>query len=209
MHNGSISAVIEDMLPSQERQVDRLLTSLRDAWGNAPWTARADYLRATLALALRGGGPILECGSGLTTLVLAVAARHTARAVVSLENDPRWARTVAEALARHGLAQVRIVLAPLRDYGAFHWYDIAGLELPGKFSLVICDGPPGSTPGGRYGLLPVMRERLAFDCVILLDDAERPGEQEALARWGREFGLGVQSCAPDGHYCRVSRAWID
>ena len=41
--------------------------------------------------------------------------------------------------------------------------------------------PPGSTRGGRYGLLTVLGERLAPGCTILLDDAGRPDEREAPA----------------------------
>jgi len=73
-------------------------------------------------------------------------------------------------------------LTTLRDYGDFDWYDVDPLELP-TFSLVICDGPQGSTRGGRLGLLPVLRERLAPGCSILLDDAARPSEREVLRRW--------------------------
>lgn len=187
------------------REVEWLLARLREAWGNGKWSARVDYLYACLALALRGSGPILECGSGLTTLVLGVASRHSGRPVISLEHDAGWARATKESLCQHELAQVAVRHAPLKDYGGFQWYDISGLDLPGDFSLVVCDGPPGSTPGGRYGLMPVMHDFLSSDCLILLDDTERPGEQEVLARWQREFGTRVESCAPDGHFCRLVR----
>jgi hypothetical protein len=40
--------------------------------------------------------------------------------------------------------------------------------------------------GGRYGLLPELRPSMAADCVILLDDASRDGEQEVLKRWTEE-----------------------
>ena len=58
-----------------------------------------------------------------------------------------------------------------------------------RISLVICDGPPSSTRGGRFGLVPVLRENLAPGFRILLDDARRPGEREVLRRWASEFDL--------------------
>jgi hypothetical protein len=63
--------------------------------------------------------------------------------------------------------------------------------MPPAFQLVICDGPPGETPGGRYGLWPVLGQRLAPGAVILLDDADRPGEEEVLRRWSTEARMRV------------------
>jgi hypothetical protein len=72
--------------------------------------------------------------------------------------------------------------APLRDYGDFDWYTIDTRLLP-TFDLAVCDGPPGSTRGGRYGLLPVMSRKLASNATLLFDDADREGERAVLARW--------------------------
>ena len=43
--------------------IERLITG----WGNEVWSAGADFLREILKETARGTGPILECGSGLTT----------------------------------------------------------------------------------------------------------------------------------------------
>ena len=72
------------------------------------------------------------------------------------------------------------------SYGDFDWYEVTP-NLPEEFSLVVCDGPPGMTRGGRYGLLPVMRERL-HGAEVLLDDASRAEEQKILSVWKTEFG---------------------
>jgi hypothetical protein len=60
--------------------------------------------------------------------------------------------------------------------------------MPGRFALVVCDGPPYDTKGGRYGLVPRMRERLQPGCVILLDDAYREQERAIARRWKAELG---------------------
>ena len=61
---------------------------------------------------------------------------------------------------------------------------------------VVCDGPPSGTVGGRYGLVPVMREHLRPGCVILLDDAWREDERAVARRWDSELGATheVVSC---------------
>jgi hypothetical protein len=63
--------------------------------------------------------------------------------------------------------------------------------MPDRFGLVVCDGPPSQTLGGRYGLAPVMKDRLGPGCVILLDDASREGEQEVVQRWAKELPCTV------------------
>ena len=59
------------------------------------------------------------------------------------------------------------------------------------YPLAACDGPPGKTLGGRYGLLPVLGDRLPAGSVILLDDATRSGEAEVLRRWTTEARMEV------------------
>ena len=166
---------------------DRCLQSLIYGWGNEGWSAENEYLRYMVRLvASLGEQDILECGSGLSTLLLAATAVHNGSRITTLENDPKWGDRVRAELQRHGLAKaVRLHVAPLRDYDAFAWYSVpVGM---GPFAAVVCDGPPGSTRGGRSGLMPVMRDRLSSGCRILLDDTARKGEQEILARWEREL----------------------
>jgi Methyltransferase domain len=151
-------------------------------WGNEEWSALPEYLEAVASYCRGTSGPILECGSGLTTLVLASLTDE----VYALEHDLRWRETVEAKLSLFGLS-AHVVAAPLRSYGAFDWYDVDVATLP-TFSLVVCDGPPAeTTKGGRYGLLPVMIDRLADGCTILLDDADRPSEREALGRWAESL----------------------
>lgn len=156
-------------------------------WGNASVSAHEDLIQGLLHRAREASGPILECGSGLSTLLLGLVAQHTGKKVWSLEHESRWVGRVRSALGRHRIDSVEVCLAPLRNYGSFTWYDPPKDRLPTNFSLVVCDGPPGTTPGGRYGLIPVMKSHLRSGCVILLDDAHRVGEQQVLKQWAREL----------------------
>lgn len=156
------------------------LDALVYGWGNDTFSARHDFLAAVLAYGRRAAGPILECGSGLSTVVLAKVSRQP---VWSLEHDPRWRDSTQAALAAHDCLQAQVLWAPLRSYGQYTWYDPPLAMMPSDFTLVVCDGPPSGTPGGRYGLLPMMRSRVRPGCVMLLDDAAREAEALVAERW--------------------------
>jgi hypothetical protein len=184
---------------------DRLLRRLRRGWGNEDWSAHLAYLRAVCVFASDAGGPILECGSGLTTVLIGAMCAEGAEPI-SVEHSPEWARRVNAALARHGLPG-RVEHRPLQSYEGFDWYEPSFLADRFGFRLVICDGPPGSTEGGRYGLLPLCRDHLAAEWVILADDAERPGDAAVLERWKREFGCTYRiESGPDADFAVIRPA---
>jgi hypothetical protein len=165
-----------------------VLAELISAWGNPGWSAQQEYLRMCITQALRCDGPSLECGSGLSTLLLGVVAQRRGHAHWALEHQREWSVRVRRDLARYGLSAVRLHTAALKSYDGFDWYDPPLADMPAQFSLVVCDGPPSGTPGGRYGLVPVMREHLRPGCVILLDDAWREDERAVARRWDAELG---------------------
>lgn len=173
-------------VPSRET-LGRLLTG----WDNDGMAADLDYVEEVARMATETEGPVLECGSGLTTVILGLLAGRRGVSTWSMEHHPEWQARVAGILQQHNIPGVNVCLAPLKDYGQFSWYELPATGLPDKFRLVICDGPPESTPGGRYGLVPVIGSRLAVGAQILLDDANRPSESEALRRWAAETGASV------------------
>lgn len=162
---------------------------LKRAWGMGSG-AEATLLVDVAQRASRSPGPVLECGSGLTTLVASLYAVH---GLWSLEQHGPYGSWVQRMVRRAGLDGAGQVLhAPLRSYGQFWWYSLPERLPAGPFTLVVCDGPPSETPGGRVGLLPVLRARLADGATILLDDWARPGEQAVLRTWPDEFGVDVE-----------------
>lgn len=171
--------------PGPERR--RILSDLIYGWGNENWSAQLEYLEACIDAALDTDAPILECGSGLTTLLIGAIAQRRGYELWTLEHSQGWGDRVRKHLTRCRISAVNLVVRPLRSYSGFTWYDPPLDRLPDDFGLVICDGPPAMTPGGRYGLLPVMRNRLATSCTILLDDAHREREQAIAAQWAREI----------------------
>lgn len=184
---GAIADLSLGEIPSRQ-----LLSDLIGGWDNDGFVADLDYADELARRATTTTGPILECGTGMTTIILGLLAGRRGVEIWSLENSEEWYHKISGTLERYGIKDVRISLAPLRDYGGFSWYDHAQLALPNEFSLVVCDGPPGTTHGGRYGLVPVLGNRLSAGSVILLDDAERPGEVESLDRWKTEVHLDIR-----------------
>jgi hypothetical protein len=166
--------------------------SLIYGWGNEGWSAWSEYLAGTLRAVQQTGGPILECGSGLSTLLLGVIAGQLRTRVWSLEHDAGWARRVSLELRRFDITSATVCMSPIQDYGEFHWYRPPMELLPANFSLVVCDGPPASIRGGRYGMLPIMRANLRPGCVIILDDAEREQEQSIARRWAAELDATIR-----------------
>jgi hypothetical protein len=178
-------------LPSGALPSADLLESLQRAWDNEGMAAQTSYLREVARHASETAGPILECGSGLTTLIIGLLAGRRGIESWTLEHFPDWHKRVSETLARQRISTVTNYLAPLRDYGDFSWYDARPERLPERFSLIVCDGPPGSTKGGRYGVVPILKEKLARGTIILLDDAHREAEAEALRRWSELLELSI------------------
>jgi hypothetical protein len=129
---------------------------------------------------------------GAGSIVVGALAQRRGRQYWALEHSPEWAVKVDRHLDRYGIDSVVLSVDNLKDHGDYVWYDPPLDSMPKSFSLVICDGPPGGVKGGRYGLVPVMRDRLHPGCVILLDDAGREREIDIARRWEHELGASVK-----------------
>jgi hypothetical protein len=183
-----------------------LIERLVHAWGNESWSATAPFLMGMLGWLPRTSGAIVECGSGLSTLVLAAALIRGDRTLLSLEHDRSWAERIGTRLPARTRSFVTVALSPLDSYGSFDWYSLPPAQLPTSIGFVVCDGPPGSTRGGRYGMGPVLKDRLAPGCIVLLDDTHRSEERAILQRWRTELGGEVVEDAPTYSVLRVGGA---
>ena len=172
--------------------MERLVRS----WGNEAWSADLQLLTAMLEWLPKTSGTIAECGSGLSTLVLGTAARASGRRVFSFEHDPNWAARLQHDLPDELHRVIDLCVTPIRNYGDFDWYSLAGVQLPTDIGFVLCDGPPGSTRGGRYGLGPILTPFLAPGCIVLLDDTQRNSEHDIMMRWCAEIGSVVVHRGP-------------
>jgi hypothetical protein len=183
----ALDSLVPGKVPSEEQ-----LVTLGQAWGHDGYSAADVCLRSIADYAATTDGPILECGSGLSTLVMSVLAGRRGVPIYSLEHHESYFGHVSRLLRRLQLSKVNLVLAPLRSKGDFEWYDVQPTSFPDKFQLIICDGPPSDTKGGRYGLFPVLKNTFAPGATLLLDDVDRPEEQQILRRWCDEEHLVVE-----------------
>lgn len=135
---------------------------------------------------------ILELGSGSSTLLMARCLERLGaegRGIISLDHVEDWAADSRRKIERAGLSGLASIhyapLVPVEGMPA-PWYDLEALPADaGPFDLVLVDGPEGGKrdPLARYGAFPLLRDRLAPNAVLLLDDALRQGEQEIVRRW--------------------------
>jgi hypothetical protein len=179
-----------------------VLADLIYGWGNEKWSALDEYLASCINHAIVSPGEILECGSGLSSILISAVAKKQNQCHLILEHNPEWADKVQSYLDRYKLDST-IYTKPLMDYGDFCWYDVQEREDADSFFLVVCDGPPGSTKGGRYGLIPTMRKSLASGCVILLDDAGREAELEAAKHWAAELNTSFSIQGKNKPYIKI------
>lgn len=142
-----------------------------DEWGNLSFAAPPEFIASAVSLA-RQSKTVIECGSGLTTL----AMRATGVNLISLEDDPEWAKKTG---ATH---------APLVD----KFYDHNG-----HYDLAVIDGP-NRQRGDRGGLL---RSGITAD-VYLFDDANHVGTMDIVKQLGEPIRLSERTVLVHGHSAR-------
>ena len=154
------------------------------------WSAAADFLQVIVDHCLsHRPATILECGSGLTTLMLARCCQLNARGSIhSLENGAEFSQVSSRYLADYGLQEYATIRhAPLETTTLngveYQWYRRDGIP-DGKIDMLVIDGPPGFIQRrSRYPALPLLFNRLSDDCTIFLDDAARDEEREIVELW--------------------------
>lgn len=155
------------------------------------WAASPDLLLEVAKHMLnQKPGVVLECSSGSSTLVAARCMQLNGKGrVFSLEHNPDYAEATRVELKRQGLADwATVVDAPLENLpgkSGSSWYSLANLPAEANHAdLLIIDGPPQSTCSmARYPAIPHLKDFLAPEATIFLDDADRDDEREAVRLW--------------------------
>jgi hypothetical protein len=121
---------------------------------------------------------IVECGSGLSTVIMGNYAKYSGARVVSLDHDRRFATQTAGLLSQHNLSEF-VDLRTVDLAGSPPMYQT---DLPDGIEFVLIDGPPEAT-GGREATLDALMPHMAPRWSGWLDDASRPLERAALKGW--------------------------
>lgn len=153
---------------------------------------------------------VVELGSGVSTHYIGRLLARLGGHVWSVEHDVRWADQIESDMAGEGLSEVvTIVRAPLTPVASpwaddATWYDQNTLSkvFAGRaVDLLVIDGPPAHEMGkehSRYPALHFFANALADDYAIILDDIDRPGEQDIMDRWKEQFGIAFERRFLDG-----------
>jgi predicted O-methyltransferase YrrM len=156
------------------------------------WAASPDLLAVLVDLVV-AERPLLvvECGSGASTLWLALAMRRFEidGRIVALDHDPVFGGKTRDLLARHDvgdLAEVRD--APLESFSldgeTYSWYARRAWEDLTGIDLLFVDGPPATTGHlARYPALPLLSGLLSPVTTAVLDDLVVPDMQKVLRLW--------------------------
>jgi predicted O-methyltransferase YrrM len=132
---------------------------------------------------------VLELGSGTSSIWIAYELERYGGRLISVDHETDFADRTTSLLDLHEVshvAEVRLAgLRPLNIEGEeFQWYDVDTFEDLSEIDLLLVDGPPGSPcETARYPALDVLQPRLAPSAVVILDDADRAGEQAIVQRW--------------------------
>ena len=154
-------------------------------------------------------GSVLEFGSGLSTILMALACPAPTK-IYSLEHEAAWHKVTAQALKVLGLAsRVKLIVAPLRKFKrgpeTFQVHELKALKQARvKADFLLIDSPPGVI--GRGGVLPAVGGYLKPGCLVVLDDAERVAEREWVRRWTKEGRAELLGYVPLGRGAAVLRA---
>ena len=149
------------------------------AMGNK-WGASSDVLQLAAGLARASELPIVEMGTGLSTIVMAAASKQT---VWSVEHDPKYASEIETMAAAAGVSNIALVTCELKD----KWYDIQD-ELPAEIGLAFVDGPPRYLGSDRMRFFDVYGDRCK---VILVDDANDAVTAALLKAWAKSKGRPI------------------
>jgi predicted O-methyltransferase YrrM len=140
-------------------------------------------------------GPIIETGSGLSSVLM--AASNPDATVYSLEHLEGYAAQTVSMAESAGVSNVGVCYAPLLD----GWYDLEKFDLPNKFTLGVCDGPPR-----LFGTRMRFFEELGPRCkVIVADDVGddiRYGEK--IHKWAEANNRTVQLLGRAALICEAS-----
>jgi predicted O-methyltransferase YrrM len=147
------------------------------------WAASPDLL-VHLATLVRERRPemVVECGGGVSTLVIARALQMNGRGRLhTLESDTGFAALTQERLARLALQDVvRIHVAPLEPLpgeAAGNWYALGAVgRLPERIDMLFVDGPQVGEDTSRAPAIDRLFPRLSERGFAVFDDARRSGE---------------------------------
>lgn len=182
-----------------------LLPLVRESFLPFGWYAMEPEALVTLMsqIQLRRPQVIVECGSGLSTLLIGGLIKQDRLGhLYSIEEDEVWYRAISRLIEDRGLGdRVTVIHAPLEPYAIdegheMKWYsgDSLNRALPSldRIGVLIVDGPKTTEDVSRFPALPYFSSLVDEETLIVLDDVDRPSEQWVLSEWQGLRSLTVE-----------------
>lgn len=139
---------------------------------------------------------IVECGAGLSTLLIARVLKEYGGVLLTLEEDRKWAQFVGQRLKLEELDNnVRVIQAPIirQEPDEYPWYDriiIEPIIESYHIDLLIVDGPGDSRR--RFPAIPFFKNYMSEQYAIIVDDLSR-GTAKFLPKWEGELGISFRN----------------
>ena len=143
---------------------------------------------------------IIECGSGLSTLVIGkLLSKQKNAQILAIENDETWINLITRLLNDNMISNVtfrKSDLIQMQEEGKIgKWYNIPEiLEKSDLVDAIIVDGPYAEKhhdPYSRYYSYQLIANRLKRGGFVYLDDVNRHAEKDFLNEWLKRTGLEI------------------
>jgi Methyltransferase domain len=176
------------------------------------WAMRPSAIALLVDEIRLGRRAVVELGSGVSTIVLARAARELEAHLVSIEHDREWAARIRAVLGRERLSAAEVIHVPIAPLDTRivgeplsapgfrapqDWYEAVALRdaCPREIELLVVDGPPAADSPDvltRSPAVPALGDRLADGCTVALDDVFRRGERRIAELWPTALGCELE-----------------
>jgi hypothetical protein len=166
---------------------DRLVADLFAYWGDPLQQSDERFLRSCLAEAQAAEGPILQCGTSLTTLVLGAIcdqSEQNKKQLWCLEHDSHWSNLMRSWLTEYQVRSAHVIHSRARMFDNYVWYSLDPDRLAKRYSLIICDGCR-ETAQGAIGTITRLHKRIADKFVILIRNVKSTPDLKYLASWAK------------------------
>ncbi|NEM98896.1 class I SAM-dependent methyltransferase [Pontibacter burrus] len=145
---------------------------------------------------------VVEFGPGISTFYIAklIKKNNLETKYISVESNYEWYRLMLRQLELEeisnyvSLEYVPLLESPFQFKEHNTWYNTEILHklILSEIDLVIVDAPPGINKYSRFGAIPFIKDMLADDYTILLDDTNRIEEMEIVLEWKSLLKCQVQ-----------------
>jgi hypothetical protein len=123
-----------------------------------------------------------------------------------------YASKTRDLLENHGCGGgTEVVNAPLRSWSIggdqVQWYDVDLDRFPeGSIDLLVVDGPPSEQNSrARYPAVPILKSYLSQECLIVMDDTNRPGERSIAREWAEILNAEIEDVGGPKGTCILRR----